>query len=278
MSLDDEKGGRESGPLIVVAHPDDETLWMEPWLSADSVVVVALPDHPRDDAITTARVGIRDVFPYGSMEFLPLHSIDVLGRSDWRRRAPAPYGVELRPDCPAEISQAYIENYGSMCELLDPYLEASPVVYTHNPWGEYGHEEHVQVCRAVLDTGAKHGNCVWAWDGLSVKQLSQTSMRLRHDYFDRGLAELPGTTRTLDLIRYRALKQLYQDAAAWTWDSSYEPPPILRYVELMHNGVELLPPSPPSRAGRAAGILVDHVSHVPRAARRWVRQGRLRGF
>jgi LmbE family N-acetylglucosaminyl deacetylase len=268
----------DAGPagLLVVAHPDDETLWLEPWLAPDRTVVVAFPTYPNDSSITAARETIRSDFPYGTMEFLPLNSLDVLGRSDWRRRAPTAYGVELRGDCPPEVRQAYLDNHRSLCDLLDPYLADHAVVYTHNPWGEYGHEEHVQVCRAVLDTGARHGTCVWAWDGLSVQQLGRSSMRLRRDYFERQVPTLSRTARALGVARYRDLKDRYQRAAAWTWDTDYTPPAVMQYIEIMHEGNELLRPVPRARAARAAGILGGHVRRAPAAARRLVTQGRLR--
>jgi hypothetical protein len=266
----------EAARLIIVAHPDDEALWLEPWLSADSLVLVAFPNHPREPSITEARQQIRAEFPYGTMDFLPLQSLDVLGRSDWRRRAPSAYGVELSRDCPPDIRQAYVENYHRLCEVLAPYLAAHSVVYTHNPWGEYGHEEHIQLCRAVLDTGKAHRTSVWAWDGLSPSQLARSSMRLRRDYFERGLTALPRVTRELDAARYRELKGRYEAAAAWTWDAGYIPPASMDYIELMHDGKELAPPSAPRRGVRAAGILGGHLRSTPRVARRLVSRGRIR--
>lgn len=270
-------GGREpeAASLLVVAHPDDETLWLEPLLSAESAVVVAFPNHPRKPTMTAAREDLRARFPYGAMEFLPLESIDVLGRSDWRQRVPTEYGVDLRADCPDEIRAAYIDNHRRLCDLLAPYLAVHHVVYTHNPWGEYGHEEHIQVCRAVLDTGATHHTCVWAWDGLSPAELMRTKMRLRRDYYD-DLAGLPRIVRSLDRARYRQLKDFYTAAGAWTWDDDYEPPAAMNYVEIMHEGRELLPRSTPRWGARAAGILGGNVRYSPRVVKRLFRGDGLR--
>jgi LmbE family N-acetylglucosaminyl deacetylase len=270
-------GDHASARLLVVAHPDDETLWLEPWLGDDTVVVVAFADSSTRPALSAARHAVRTRFPYGAMEFLGLDSLEVLGRSDWRRRSPTGYGVELDAACPVPLLAAYQDNYSALRERLEPYLAAHPVVVTHNPWGEYGHEEHVQVCRAVLDVGASLGTCVWAWDGLSSAALAASSMRLRDDFYGRRVEALPRVSRAADLARYRELKRLYEDANAWTWDPDYEPPPMPAYVELMHGGQVLLPPSPPSLAARNARILANHVRHAPRVARRAMRDRRLRG-
>jgi LmbE family N-acetylglucosaminyl deacetylase len=262
--------------LVVVAHPDDETLWLEPWLAPSTRIVVAFPDHPREPAITTARADLRPRFPYGAMEFLDLHSADVVGRSDRRRRALTAYGVELAPNCPPDVQQRYEENYQRLRARLAPILAAAPVVHTHNPWGEYGHEEHVQVCRAVLDVAATTGSSVWAWDGLSPAELAQTSMRLRADYFGRRTDRLPRVARGLDVARYHELKAMYEAAGAWTWAADYEPPAVMSFIELMRDGRELLPPVPPHRAARTAGIVAGHVRRSPAVVRRIVGGGGLR--
>jgi hypothetical protein len=267
---------RGPGELIVVAHPDDETLWLEPVLSTDSTVVVAFPTHPHDVAMTAARERVRERFPVGTMEFLPLRSLDLLGGSDWRRRAPTAYGVELSADCPVDRRAAYVENHRRLCDLLVPFIGNHPVVYTHNPWGEYGHEEHIQVCRAVLDTAAAAGSSVWAWDGFPARGLARSSMRLRADYYEQGVSRLSRLHRDLDRSRYNGLKSLYEREAAWTWQADYEPPAVMEFIELMRSGRELVRAHPPGRWSRSAAIVAEHVRHSPRVASRLVTRGRLR--
>jgi LmbE family N-acetylglucosaminyl deacetylase len=276
MVRDSQPGSGEPAALLVVAHPDDETLWLQPWLSADSLVVVAFPDHPRDPSVTAARETIRESFPVGRMEFLPLHSVDVVGRSDWRRRSPTPYGVALDRDCPSALRKRYVANHAALCELLAERITPGSLVYTHNPWGEYGHEEHVQVCRAVLDVASVAGASVWAWDGLPRAELARSSMRLRADYYEAAVAGLAATSRTTDRAMFQQLKDLYQRNSAWTWRPDYEPPEHPRYIELMHAGHERIRAARPRRASRAAGIFAGHVRRSPHVARRLVTRGRLR--
>jgi LmbE family N-acetylglucosaminyl deacetylase len=276
MARHSEPQAGASGALIVVAHPDDETLWLEPWLSDDALVVVALPTYPGNSALTAARAAIRDEFPAGRMEFLALESLDVLGRSDWRRREPMEYGVDLGARTLAATAAAYRENYRKLCEQLRPYVAAQPVVYTHNPWGEYGHEEHIQVCQAVLHVAADVGGSVWAWDGLPARSLAGRGMRLRLDYYEADLGRLPRQTRRLDAERYRRLKSLYAARGAWTYHDDYEPPETLDYLQLMKDGELLLHAVPPSWLGRATGIFGSHLRRAPAVGRRLVTEGRIR--
>jgi LmbE family N-acetylglucosaminyl deacetylase len=263
-------------PLVVVAHPDDEILWFEPWLSDTGEVLVALPTHPRDDAITRARHEIRDHWPVGDMTFLPLRSVDVIGRSDWRRREPTDYGVTLAADCPGAAATEYVANHARLVDELREPVASRGVVVTHNPWGEYGHEEHIQVCHAVLTAAAAAGADVWAWDGLPQARLAASSMRLRQDYYEPRTASLPRVTRPSDLARYRRLKQMYFDRGAWTYYEDYEPPQQSTYIQLMRAGEILLPPVAPHPVARNAGIVAGHVRRAPTVLRRVISRGRLR--
>jgi LmbE family N-acetylglucosaminyl deacetylase len=259
-----------------VAHPDDETLWLSPWLGPEVLVVAALPQHPYDAAVTEARTRIAAEFPVGTMQLLPLQGADVLGRSDRRRRAPTSYGVELASTCPVDARTTYEANYDRLRDALGPIIAANPVVITPNPWGEYGHEEHVQVCHAVLDVAAQHNGCVWAWDGFSTKELADTSMRLRRDFYEPRTAVLPRCRRDVDGALFANLRALYAAENAWTWDGRYEPSATAEFIELMHEGTELLPARRSPRATRELEIAADHLRHLPRAAVRVIKGGSLR--
>jgi hypothetical protein len=71
----------------------------------------------------------------------------------------------LTPDasCPLEHASLYRNDFGAMLELPEPYVRRHPAIYTHNTWGEYGHEEHIQVRNAVQALAQHHLCSVPAW-------------------------------------------------------------------------------------------------------------------
>ena len=230
--------------LVVVAHPDDEILWFAPLASVAATVVVALPIVPDRPGLTRARELVRAGHPTAGLVFLPLSEAGVYRRSNWRRRRLTTEGVRLRGWCPRAYRRRYAANYHLLLEELDVLISQHDVVYTHNPWGEYGHEEHVQVCHAVMEVARRHHRSVWVWDGLSVAELVDIGCRTRSDYYDPlppGLAqvELP-----VDLAFYQTVRELYQRHAAWTWTPTYVPPMTCRYVEIVRTGVALIDPCP----------------------------------
>src|SRR5207302_3260007 len=138
------------------------------------------PRHPSKQSLSEARERVRAEYPL-PLRFLPLTASGAFRQSDWSGRKPAPFGVELLDTCPAEKRERYLANYERLLEALDPLVAEAIEVYSHNPWGEYGHEEHIQVWCAVSQLAEKHRRSVWIWDGLSNDVLAQRGVRMRLD-------------------------------------------------------------------------------------------------
>jgi hypothetical protein len=241
-------------PLVVVAHPDDEIIWLAPATAHAATIIAAFPIHADDPAITNGRDFVLAHYPVGGFEFLPLREAGVYRQSDWLRRAPAPYGVTLSARCPVGRARRYLANYDALLELIEPYVRRHAVIYTHNPWGEYGHEEHVQVSNVVTSLARRYGCSVWAWDGLPERRLLRLGMRLRSDFYGQRPLTLPRTELEVDASLYRSIRQLYLSQGAWTWDWGYEPPALSTYIQLVRQGEVLLTPQISAQWSRPLGI------------------------
>ncbi len=223
--------------LVVVAHPDDEILWLSPLVPVAATVLAALPIHADKVAITHGRELVLADYPLKNFEFLPLREAGAYRRSDWLRREPIEQGVTLRKDCPEERARAYFENYGLLLDALEPYVRSHQVIFSHNLWGEYGHEDHIQVARAVISLAHRHGKSVWAWDGFSTQRLLANGMRLRQDFYRNQTRHLPRLRLDVDISLFRDVRQLYRSHGAWTWeDDSYEPRRTSNYIQLVRDG------------------------------------------
>lgn len=164
----------------------------------------------------------------------------------------------------------YQSNFPAMLEALEPYFRSRPVVYTHNPWGEYGHPEHVQVSNAVMELARTHRCSVWAWEGFSSKWQLENGSRLRADYFpERLLAGVPSTELVLDLALFRELRELYETHRAWTWSPDYEPPNPSQFIQVARDGTALITPRR-RRAIRSLRIATKRTAGVRHALmQRW---------
>lgn len=144
--------------IVVVAHPDDEALWLSSVVASVDRVVFCFADPFGKPEIAAAR--------RQAIAALPLKGVSELGIPesgsrlfvDWAHPRMTPTGISITD---AAVSARYEANYGRLVESLRGALAGSRSVFTHNPWGEYGHPEHIQVHRAVAALQGELGHTLW---------------------------------------------------------------------------------------------------------------------
>jgi hypothetical protein len=87
-------------------------------------------------------------------------------------------------------------------------------VFTHNPWGEYGHEEHVQVFRTIQELQRDLGFNIWFSNYCSNK--SNNLMLENISGFDNNYV-----TFESDQELGKSLMLLYKGNNCWTWLNDY---------------------------------------------------------
>ncbi|CAN5710582.1 hypothetical protein BH23PSE1_BH23PSE1_02480 [soil metagenome] len=202
---------------VVMAHPDDEVLWASAVLGRAGRIVLCFGEVASKPALGAGRRRAMAAFPLPGAVHLDLAESEVFGGADWPlpEETPAGLAVRRRPGAMAGFSQArYEANQARLAGLLTERLRGCADVVTHNPWGEYGHEEHVQVLRAVAAAQASLGFRIWVTGYCSDK--SAPLMR-------RHLARLGPPTPPLptDPALGDRLRRLYQETGCWTWFDDY---------------------------------------------------------
>jgi LmbE family N-acetylglucosaminyl deacetylase len=200
---------------VVVAHPDDETLWLSSVVaSADRVVfgfgaVVGKPDRSK------ARRRAVAALPLSTIINLEIPESGVDWKSHQAHPELTPSGVSISD---ASVRARYESNYPKLLDGLRASLSGCQDVYTHNPWGEYGHPEHIQVYTAVKELQGQLGYTVWFSNYVSASNW----------VFVKGLAEhLSWARRAVtspDMATARTLMRIYRHHRAWTWTSTHRWP------------------------------------------------------
>jgi hypothetical protein len=119
----------------------------------------------------------------------------------------------------------YQQNYGKLCNMLMERLRGVEDVVTHNPWGEYGHEEHVQVCSAVLNCGTRLGFRMWVSNYVSYKSM-------KYMLSQKSLLGKPLPSFRTDCQIARELKHLYSKHGVWTWSEDHVWPDFETYFPI----------------------------------------------
>lgn len=194
---------------IVAAHPDDEVLWFGSLLAGASKVIVCYGDDPGNPGIGARRRAAMVNFPLPNLCFLDLPEGGFFRTSDWKRPALSDTGLVLSSE---EDRARYDDNFRRLAGRIGPLLEGIGVAVTHNPWGEYGHEDHSQVFQVVhaLMSGVPQ-SCLYVSSYISAR--SAALARACRDIYDYPTCFTADTPQTLT----EEIKHLYVSHGCWTW-------------------------------------------------------------
>jgi hypothetical protein len=200
--------GRNDRTAIVVAHPDDEALWLSGSLAKAGHLVFCYGDPFLRPELAAARRRAVAALRRDGLVDLQIPESGAGFAVDWPLPEMTAFGVAIN-DPPARLR--YEANYPKLVNALRPVLAQCDDVYTHNPWGEYGHAEHLQVYRAVAALQAELGFVLWF-----SNYVSNRSWRLAQ----RLAGQITWTKRieqNPDEAWARQLMRVYVQAGAWTW-------------------------------------------------------------
>lgn len=198
---------------LVVAHPDDEVLFFSSILSRVERVIVCLPEDEQRTEQTRARRRVAAAYPRGGVDLLAL---ETPGATPFQvLDTETEFGVEIRD---ARARARYERASLLVRAELSERLSGSRVVFTHNPWGEYGHADHVLVHRAVSSVAAQHGFEIWCPNYVSARSLRPAILRIARRDFG------PPVELRTDIELANRVKQLYVQESCWTVAAGFDWP------------------------------------------------------
>lgn len=225
--------------VIVAAHPDDELLWFTSILREVDQVIMVFEDFAAHPDLGDARRRVIADYPRAGVTSLAIEESGALGCADWASPEPSAFGLKLgyeekrraitnfarssysvlrldgggRRALP-RIERAYAMNYGRIYAALKDRLKPDMNVFTHNPWGEYGHEEHVQLFRVVDRLRSEIGFRLWMSNYCTNRSLP---LAMRH--FPASSA--PYLRLQADKDFADEVAGIYKKHGCWTWSDDW---------------------------------------------------------
>ena len=196
---------------VIVAHPDDEIVFCSSVIKDASKVVICFGPCA-DKVVTKGREHLESQLPLNNILFLGIAESMVLNSARWERPVICREGIAV-----GKNDIAYRQNYDRLKDQLGQILHRGETIYTHNPWGEYGHEEHVQVFRAIMELSSDLNLTVFVNCYVSNKSYLLMS---QEQHLLSGEAHLG----TPDENLCASIKNIYQANQCWTWHDEYSWP------------------------------------------------------
>jgi hypothetical protein len=194
--------------LLIVAHPDDEALWFSSILENIGKIIFCFHHVADRPDLTQGRLKNYNEYPKENIHNLQIDESVVFNKKNFEFPEETSYGIKVRHSGKAE--KQYINNYSILIDKLMPFLSDVDQVFTHNPWGEYGNEEHIQVYRAIKSLQRESTFDIWFPSYFSNKSaglMAKTLTRLHVEFF---------IEKTNQQLAYK-LFEMYKKNECWTW-------------------------------------------------------------
>lgn len=200
---------------VVVAHPDDEILWLSSVLAQAEPLVLCFGAPYNKPKVAQNRAEAVAALSFPNLVNLAIPESGARLLVDYKHPRLTATGIAIAEP---QAQARYDENFCILLETLRPHLRGVKHVYTHNPWGEYGHSEHIQVYRAVQTLQQELGFTIWFSNYIAPR-----SQKLARDI---GTAPLWQSKRVVptDLHIAKRWQKLYQKHHVWTWSNWYKWP------------------------------------------------------
>ena len=199
--------------IIICAHPDDEILWFGSILESVKEITVCFLGCKSNPQWKDGRKKSIYEYPLRKISCIGIDESETYNSANWQDPVITKYGLEIFNKRISD--KIYKRNYYKLNKSLKNKLKGYCDIFTHNPWGEYGHEEHVQVYRVVKELQEEMRFNLWFPNICSNK-----SLKLMSKYVD-ALDSEHVKFKTNNVIA-RDIKSLYEKNRCWTWFGDWE--------------------------------------------------------
>ena len=197
--------------LLIVAHPDDDILWLGSVVDRVGGIIFCFNEDPGNPALGKARLKTIADYPLDNVATLRLIEPQAWDKADWSRPSESASGIRLGN---AQDEARYAETFDKLLGMLRGRVASSRNIFTHNPWGEYGHEEHVLVHRVLKTLQQEFRFDLWFSNYCSNR--SATFMNRYISGFGEAGERLP-----VNLQLVTEIAEIYKHNDCWTWYDDY---------------------------------------------------------
>ena len=212
--------------ILILSHPDDECLFASSILDKISTLIICFENIPNEENISIGRKNALYKYPLKNLKVIKLcltQSLPSFFPNNWSNIKDKYSGIKGGYE-----EKSYDKNYHLILNELRKIIPRKSVIFSHNPWGEYGHEDHSQVFKAAfkISNETESKLYVTGYCGNLTKSFSQRKLHLlTSEYF------IFQTNYEI----FDKLKNHYLRNGCWTWYKKYSLPSIELFYKININ-------------------------------------------
>jgi hypothetical protein len=209
---------------IIVAHPDDEIIFFSSILKSASEIIFCF-SQTQDEVVSLGREKIKKKLPFKNFFFLDIKEANIFNEANWRYPKKNYMGLIVNKN-----QFEYRQNYLTLRSYLSKIINVGDTIYTHNPWGEYGHEHHVLVFNVIKSLKIKFKLKIFVNNYVSNKSYNLMKMckHLLSNIVQYKIIEKKFTNK---------IKKIYISNFCWTFDDNYIWPQNEAFIKINANTI-----------------------------------------
>jgi len=227
----------KSGTILIYAHMDDDLIWMLPfWKISEKFIGGAMPATPTYRTIVSQQQSFMNSngynIEYQANWYTPWDDISDGEYSSYYLAGNESFNYLLNDHLetrlynnPTELSRYEINKIKAKLEqyFADPSMRR---VITHNNWGEYGHQHHKALNKAVRELAVKYRRDVW--------MLGCDNGGFIDVNVPNGITYTYGSFNTPSL--YTGIRTIYSNNGLWTWYTDRVPSGDHKFIRIVEAG------------------------------------------
>ncbi len=200
----------EGNSILIVAHPDDEILWFSSIIPYIERIIICFKPECKNPS--KAQELIHE-YPLENTQFLNLQGFGGYHRVNFSLPIKTRCGVLIKNSLMAAVR--YRKNCLLLKKIFEKQIPENCHVFTHNPWGEYGHEEHIQISTVIKDMVRRKKLRVWYNNYGSKKSFSLMKKTVFSKQFE-------SFKKSIDQDFVHRMRSFYLEKDCWTWNPDWQ--------------------------------------------------------
>jgi len=195
--------------LIIASHPDDEILWFNSILEKVDATLVCFMGIKSEPNRRSERQMVFSEYPLKNLSHLDIDESETFYGVNWQKPKMTQYGIKISRNKVSDVK--YKENYYILKTKLEYILPHYRNVFTHNPWGEYGHPDHIQIYKVVKELENKMNFNLWFtnyYSNISLKLMSECIAQISNPQY---------ISFSTNKYLVDDILGLYKKNKCWTW-------------------------------------------------------------